>query len=157
MSDRLGRRRLLVVGLVLFVGASVLCAFAPTGTWLVAARALQGIGGSMILPTTLALLNATFRGSERGIAFAVWGSTIGSMAAVGPVLGGWLTSSFSWHGRGLRDRAAHPADPRRRPGRPLGPGLLDAVDLAPGGLGPRHRDPRHGAVHHAALEHRVEA
>jgi len=97
MSDRLGRRRLLVVGLVLFVGASVLCAFAPTGTWLVAARALQGIGGSMILPTTLALLNATFRGTERGIAFAVWGSTIGSMAAVGPVLGGWLTSAYSWH------------------------------------------------------------
>lgn len=50
----------------------------------------------MILPTTLALLNATFRGAERGIAFAVWGSTIGSMAAVGPVLGGWLTSAFSW-------------------------------------------------------------
>lgn len=97
MSDRIGRRRLLIIGLVLFVGSSVLCAFAPDGTWLIAARALQGVGGSMILPTTLALLNATFRGSERGIAFAVWGSTIGSMAAVGPVLGGWLTSAFSWH------------------------------------------------------------
>ncbi|MCH6231154.1 MFS transporter [Microbacterium sp. CFH 31415] len=97
MSDRIGRRRLLVIGLLLFVGASILCAFAPTGTWLIAARALQGVGGSMILPTTLALLNATFRGSERGIAFAVWGSTIGSMAAVGPVLGGWLTTAFSWH------------------------------------------------------------
>ena len=97
MSDRIGRRRLLVIGLVIFVGASVLCAFAPSGVWLIAARAIQGIGGSMILPTTLALLNATFRGTERGIAFAVWGSTIGSMAAVGPVLGGWLTSAFSWH------------------------------------------------------------
>ena len=97
MSDRIGRRRLLVIGLIVFVGASILCAFAPDGTWLIAARAIQGIGGSMILPTTLALLNATFRGSERGIAFAVWGSTIGSMAAVGPVLGGWLTTAFSWH------------------------------------------------------------
>jgi EmrB/QacA subfamily drug resistance transporter len=74
-----------------------MCAFAPTGGWLIAARALQGVGGSMILPTTLALLNATFRGKERNIAFAVWGSTIGSMAAVGPVLGGWLTTAFSWH------------------------------------------------------------
>ncbi|MCP2366930.1 EmrB/QacA subfamily drug resistance transporter [Agromyces flavus] len=97
MSDRIGRRRLLVIGLVIFVGASILCAFAPNGTWLIAARAIQGVGGSMILPTTLALLNATFRGAERGIAFAVWGSTIGSMAAVGPVLGGWLTTAFSWH------------------------------------------------------------
>ena len=96
-SDRIGRRRLLVIGLVIFVAASILCAFAPTGTWLIAARAIQGVGGSMILPTTLALLNATFRGRERSIAFAVWGSTIGSMAAVGPVLGGWLTTAFSWH------------------------------------------------------------
>jgi len=96
-ADRLGRRRVLVAGLALFTVASVLCAFAPSGTWLVAARALQGVGGSMILPTTLALLNATFRGKERAVAFAVWGATIGSMAAVGPVLGGWLTSSLSWH------------------------------------------------------------
>ena len=50
----------------------------------------------MILPTTLSLINATFRGRERGIAFAVWGSTIGGMAAVGPLLGGWLTTYFSW-------------------------------------------------------------
>lgn len=97
MSDRIGRRRLLVIGLVVFVAASILCAFAPSGELLIAARAVQGVGGSMILPTTLALLNATFRGSERNIAFAAWGATIGSMAAVGPVLGGWLTSSFSWH------------------------------------------------------------
>jgi len=72
MSDRIGRRRLLVIGLIVFVGASILCAFAPTGMFLIVARAIQGIGGSMILPTTLALLNATFRGKERGIAFAVW-------------------------------------------------------------------------------------
>lgn len=97
MSDRLGRRRVLVAGLAVFMVASILCAFAPSGTWLIATRALQGVGGSMLLPTTLALLNTTFRGTERNIAFAVWGATIGSMAALGPVLGGWLTSSFSWH------------------------------------------------------------
>lgn len=97
LSDRIGRRRLLVIGLIVFVGASILCASATIGEMLIAARALQGVGGSMILPTTLALLNATFRGTERSIAFAVWGSTIGSMAAVGPVLGGWLTTAFSWH------------------------------------------------------------
>ncbi len=96
-SDRIGRRKLLVIGLAVFVASSILCALAPTGAWLIAARFVQGIGGSMILPTTLASLNATFRGAERGIAFAVWGSTIGSMAAVGPVLGGWLTTSSSWH------------------------------------------------------------
>jgi len=97
MSDRLGRRRILVIGLVIFISSSALCAFAPSGEWLIAARGIQGLGGSMILPTTLALLNATFRGSDRNIAFAAWGATIGSMAAVGPVLGGWLTSALSWH------------------------------------------------------------
>src|SRR6478735_4301684 len=61
------------------------------------ARFIQGIGGAMMLPTTLSLLNATFRGRERAVAFAVWGSTIGGMAAVGPLLGGWLTTEFSWH------------------------------------------------------------
>ncbi|ALO68132.1 hypothetical protein AS189_18570 [Arthrobacter alpinus] len=65
--------------------------------WLISARAVQGIGGSMFLPTTLSLLNANFRGKERTIAFAVWGSTIGGMAALGPIVGGWLTSSFSWN------------------------------------------------------------
>ena len=60
--------------------------FAPTGELLILARFVQGIGGAMILPTTLSLINSTFRGRERGIAFAVWGSTIGGMAAVGPLL-----------------------------------------------------------------------
>lgn len=97
LSDRIGRRRLLLIGLVIFVASSILCASATSGELLITARALQGIGGSMILPTTLALLNATFRGTERSAAFAVWGATIGSMAAVGPVLGGWLTTAYSWH------------------------------------------------------------
>ena len=96
LADRVGRRRLLLIGVVLFAGASVAAALAPTGDLLILARLVQGVGGAMMLPSTLSLLNATFRGRERGIAFAVWGSTIGGMAAVGPLLGGWLTTSLSW-------------------------------------------------------------
>lgn len=97
IADRIGRRRLLVIGVAIFTVASIAAALSPTGDFLIAARFVQGIGGAMILPTTLSLINATFRGRERGIAFAIWGSTIGGMAAVGPLLGGWLTTSFSWH------------------------------------------------------------
>jgi drug resistance transporter, EmrB/QacA subfamily len=96
LGDRVGRRRLLAIGVAVFMLASVAAAFAPTGEILILARVLQGVGGAIILPSTLSVLNATFHGRERGIAFAVWGSTIGGMAAVGPLLGGWLTEYFSW-------------------------------------------------------------
>ena len=96
LADRFGRRRMLLIGVVIFALASVLASFSPDGRMLILARLVQGVGGAMVLPTTLSLINATFRGRERGIAFAVWGSTIGGMAAVGPLLGGWLTTDFSW-------------------------------------------------------------
>ncbi|GAA1839052.1 MFS transporter [Agromyces salentinus] len=96
LADRFGRRRMLIIGVVVFALSSVAAAFAATGDLLILARLVQGVGGAMILPTTLSLINATFRGRERGIAFAVWGSTIGGMAALGPLLGGWLTTEFSW-------------------------------------------------------------
>lgn len=96
LADRVGRRRMLTIGVVVFVVASIAAALAPNGELLVAARVVQGVGGATMLPVTLSILNATFTGRERGIAFAVWGSTIGGMAAVGPLLGGWLTESFSW-------------------------------------------------------------
>ena len=96
LADRIGRKRLLLIGVAIFTLASVLAALAPTGELLIASRLVQGVGGAMILPASLSIINATFRGRERAIAFAIWGSTIGGMAAVGPLLGGWLTTYFSW-------------------------------------------------------------
>ncbi|NQX11526.1 DHA2 family efflux MFS transporter permease subunit [Microbacteriaceae bacterium VKM Ac-2855] len=96
LADRFGRRRMLVLGVSIFALSSVFAALAPSGDLLILARVVQGVGGAMVLPTTLSLINASFRGKERAIAFAVWGSTIGGMTAVGPLLGGWLTTDFSW-------------------------------------------------------------
>ncbi|MFF1541181.1 DHA2 family efflux MFS transporter permease subunit [Microbacterium sp. NPDC058269] len=96
LADRFGRRRVMIIGVIVFGVSSVCAALSPDGGMLILARLAQGVGGAMILPTTLSIINATFRGRERGIAFAVWGSTIGGMAAVGPLLGGWLTTAYSW-------------------------------------------------------------
>ena len=96
LADRVGRRRLLVIGILIFIASSVWAGSADGASSLILARKVQGFGGAMVLPTTLSLVNATFQGRERGIAFAVWGSTIGGMVAVGPVLGGWLATDFTW-------------------------------------------------------------
>jgi EmrB/QacA subfamily drug resistance transporter len=96
LADRYGRRLLFVTGAAAFAAASVLAALAQSGPELIGSRVLQGVAGAMMLPTSLSLLNAGFRGRDRAIAFAVWGSTIGGTAALGPLLGGWLTTSFSW-------------------------------------------------------------
>ena len=96
IGDLFGRRKLFAAGIVLFMAASVAAGFADSGTLLIAARLVQGVGAAMILPSTLSTLNAMFFGRERAIAFAVWGATIGGMAAVGPLVGGWLTTDVSW-------------------------------------------------------------
>lgn len=96
LADRVGRKRLLIIGIVIFIFASVWAGLTDSAAELIAARVIQGIGGAMVLPTTLSLVNANFQGKERGIAFAVWGATIGGMVAVGPVLGGWLATDFTW-------------------------------------------------------------
>jgi EmrB/QacA subfamily drug resistance transporter len=94
LGDRFGRKFILVLGIAIFVASSVWAGYSTDATSMIAARVVQGIGGSMVLPTTLSLVNANFQGKERGIAFAVWGATIGGMVALGPVLGGWLATSF---------------------------------------------------------------
>lgn len=96
LADRIGRRRLLVIGILIFIAASVWAGVSNDAGSMILARVAQGFGGAMVLPTTLSLVNANFQGKERGIAFAVWGSTIGGMVALGPVLGGWLATDFSW-------------------------------------------------------------
>ena len=96
LADRIGRRLLLMIGITIFVGASIWAGTTNSADAMIVARIVQGLGGAMVLPTTLSLVNATFSGRERGIAFAIWGSTIGGMVAIGPVLGGWLATDFSW-------------------------------------------------------------
>ncbi|WP_223885085.1 MFS transporter [Nocardia colli] len=96
IADILGARRVFVAGVVVFGATSILAGLAPGGGLLVVARFLQGAGAAMILPTSLALLNANFTGKARGQAFAIWGSTIGAAAALGPLLGGWLAEQVSW-------------------------------------------------------------
>lgn len=96
LGDRFGRRRLFVLGVLVFVGGSLLAAQATDAGSLIAARAVQGVGGAMVLPSTLSTVNATFRGRDRAVAFGVWGAVMAGMAALGPLLGGWLTSSYDW-------------------------------------------------------------
>ncbi|WP_083707246.1 DHA2 family efflux MFS transporter permease subunit [Intrasporangium flavum] len=96
LADRLGRRTVFAVGVAVFVVASIIAGQAGSGSALIASRALQGIGGAMILPATLSTVNATFRGQDRARAFGIWGAVMAGMAAVGPLLGGWLVTSFDW-------------------------------------------------------------
>lgn len=96
LGDRRGRRRIFLAGVVLFAAASVTAGFATDATSLIASRAVQGIGGAMVLPATLSTVNATFRGKERATAFGIWGAVMAGMAAIGPLLGGWLTTNVSW-------------------------------------------------------------
>jgi EmrB/QacA subfamily drug resistance transporter len=96
LGDQIGRRRLLMIGIAIFILSSVWAGQTESADQMILARVIQGFGGSMVLPTTLSLVNANFQGKERGIAFAVWGATIGGMVAIGPVLGGWLATDFSW-------------------------------------------------------------
>lgn len=96
VADIHGARRVFTAGVVVFGVSSIAAGIAPGTEVLIVARFVQGAGAAMILPTSLALLNATFTGKARGQAFAIWGSTIGAAAALGPLLGGWLAEHFSW-------------------------------------------------------------
>ena len=96
LGDHYGRRRLLVIGTGLFAGASLLCALAPSLSLLLAARAMQGVGAALLLPNSLALLNAAFEGEKRGRAVGLWAAAGAAAAAVAPLLGGWLVDTVGW-------------------------------------------------------------
>jgi EmrB/QacA subfamily drug resistance transporter len=96
LADLFGRKRLFLLGILLFTIASAICGAAQEPLWLILARGVQGIGGSMMFATALALLSQEFHGKERGTAFGVWGATVGAAVAVGPLAGGMLTSWLSW-------------------------------------------------------------
>ena len=95
-GDRYGRVRLLVGGTVLFAAASAACALAPSLPLLLAARGAQGIGAAILMPNSLAILGDSFEGEERGRAIGIWASVSAAMAAIGPVLGGWLIDVVGW-------------------------------------------------------------
>lgn len=98
LGDRYGRRRILVLGYVVFGLASLACAWAPSVAVLVAARAALGVGGAMIMPATLSLLRQAFPDrAERQTAIGIWSGIAGSGAVLGPLLGGFLVETFSWH------------------------------------------------------------
>jgi EmrB/QacA subfamily drug resistance transporter len=96
LADILGRRRVFALGLAIFTLGSLLCGIAGSGVELIIFRAAQGIGGATVFATSLALLAQTFHGPERGFAFGVWGAVAGIATALGPVLGGLLTTELSW-------------------------------------------------------------
>jgi EmrB/QacA subfamily drug resistance transporter len=96
LSDRFGRKRVFVGGVALFSLSSLVCGLSPSSLALDLARALQGVGGAAMFATSLALIAQEFSGRERGLAIALWGSTIGGAVAIGPLLGGALTEALGW-------------------------------------------------------------
>ena len=96
MGDVYGRRRIYTIGILVFTAASVACGLAQTSTQLIFARAVQGIGGALVVPGSLAIIGATFPEDERGRAIGLWSGATALTMSLGPVLGGWLAESFSW-------------------------------------------------------------
>jgi EmrB/QacA subfamily drug resistance transporter len=98
LADRYGRKRLFAIGLTIFTLGSLLCGLAADPLMLILSRCGQGIGGAIMFATSLALLGHSFRGKDRGTAFGVWGAVTGISTALGPVLGGLITTDWDWRG-----------------------------------------------------------
>src|SRR5579875_555851 len=129
LADRYGRKLLFSIGLTIFTLGSLLCGLAVDPLMLILSRSGQGIGGAIMFATSLALIGQSFRGRARGVAFGVWGAVIGVSTALGPVLGGVITTDWDWRGiflvnvpigvfalavtvwRAEESRSPHPAPP----------------------------------------------
>jgi EmrB/QacA subfamily drug resistance transporter len=96
LGDHLGRKRIYAIGVVVFAAASVWCGLAPSIAQLIIARAVQGIGGALLVPGGLAIISASFAEEERGRAIGTWSGSTAMTTALGPVLGGWLIEHVSW-------------------------------------------------------------
>ena len=96
LGDRFGRRRVFVIGVGAFTAASLLCAVAPNAETLIGARLLQGVGGALLTPGSLAIIEASFRPADRARAIGAWSGLGGVATAFGPLLGGWLIGAISW-------------------------------------------------------------
>lgn len=96
LADLFGRRRLWVIGLVIFTAASALCGAAQSPVMLEVSRAVQGVGGAIMFADSLAILGNAFRGKEQGIAFGIWGAITAIAAAIGPLVGGAVVSGIGW-------------------------------------------------------------
>jgi EmrB/QacA subfamily drug resistance transporter len=95
-ADLVGRKRVFVIGLIVFTASSAVCGLSSTPLMLNLARAVQGTGGAMMFATSLALIAGAFHGKERGVAFGVFGGVIGAAVAIGPVVGGVITTGIGW-------------------------------------------------------------
>jgi EmrB/QacA subfamily drug resistance transporter len=96
LGDLLGRKRVFLVAIALFTAASALCGAAQSPAWLIVARGAQGIGGAGMFAVSLAIISQEFHGRERGTAFGIWGATVGMAVAIGPLVGGALTTYVGW-------------------------------------------------------------
>src|SRR3954470_18463794 len=97
LGDRFGRRRVFSIGVAIFTAASAAAAMAPTIGALDAARAVQGLGGALVMPLTLTILSAAVPKERRGLALGIWGGISGLAVAFGPLVGGAVVSGISWH------------------------------------------------------------
>src|SRR5438874_3464688 len=97
LGDQFGRRRLFVMGLVLFSAASAACALAPTAELLIAARVVQGLAAATVMPLSLTILTAAFPPERRGAIVGIWGGIAGLAVAGGPLVGGAITQGLDWH------------------------------------------------------------